>query len=264
MTVQSIEMCSTQPHQMAVSLKSRLEALLAPLSQLDQRLQQMIEVRRTLVGTAFEHFLLGGVVATQPPAAVIETDSPLAHLQRIFELSDFDVEVMLMAIAPELDRRYARIYSDLQLSANPRPTVGLALDLLCQSVGEKERMRDRFQDEAPLIRHRLLQLKSVHSNPVSADLTDSFVLNPSVSRHLLGQPMTPQLSSYCQLSWPKQTLQITNSPTLPELIRRLSSNDLPTQLALNFTGAGAKQQSAQMIAATVKRPASSQGSGFVM
>ncbi|MEL6553654.1 MAG: hypothetical protein AAFQ63_09385 [Cyanobacteria bacterium J06621_11] len=259
MITQSIGIRAAQHRRMTVSLKSRLEALLAPLARLDQRLQQTLEVRRTLLGTAFEGYLLGGAIPTQPPASVIKPESSLAHLQQIFELSDFDLEVVLMAIAPELDRRYARLYSDLQPTANRRPTVGLALDLLCQSVVEKEVMRDHFQKEAPLIRHGLLQLKPAYSKaahlaPEAISAEDSFVLNPSVSRHLLGQPMTPQLASHCQLSWPTETVQLTNSPVLLELLKRLSSEQVSAQLALNFTGAGAKSQSAQMIAATVNRP----------
>ncbi|MEL6940049.1 MAG: hypothetical protein AAFO84_12730 [Cyanobacteria bacterium J06598_1] len=236
------------------TLKSRLEALLAPLALLDKRLSQTLEVRNTLLGTAFEQFLLGSVVPTRPPASAIVPGSPLANLQQTFGLSDFDIEVVLMAIAPELDRRYERLYASLQSNGSYRPTVGLVLDLLCQSAAEKEKQRDRFDPTAPLRHHGLLQIKEHRIDSDCDNLTARLALNPTISRHLLGQPMTPQLSAYCQLSWPQETHHITNSPLLPDLLERLQQGQLPDAIALNFTGAGTKVQSANAIAATTQQP----------
>ncbi|MEM9153192.1 MAG: hypothetical protein AAGB19_22450, partial [Cyanobacteria bacterium P01_F01_bin.3] len=196
MTIQSIEIQLVQQNtghsQSSTSLKSRLKALLAPLQLLDRRLQQAIEVRQILLGTPFESYLLGSIAPGCSPAAAIDYSSPLAQLQRSFELSDFEIEVVLMAIAPELDRRYERLYARLQPNACRKPTKQLSLDVLCHSMAEKELARKTFSATAPLIRSGLFHLKD----------SGSFSLNPIVSRHLLGQPVSAQVSTYCQLSWP--------------------------------------------------------------
>lgn len=248
MTIQSIEIQLVQQNtghsQSSTSLKSRLKALLAPLQLLDRRLQQAIEVRQILLGTPFESYLLGSIAPGCSPAAAIDYSSPLAQLQRSFELSDFEIEVVLMAIAPELDRRYERLYARLQPNACRKPTKQLSLDVLCHSMAEKELARKTFSATAPLIRSGLIHLKA----------SGSFSLNPIVSRHLLGQPVSAQVSTYCQLSWPQSNGRITNSPLLTDVLKRISRSNLSTPLTLNFSGQGRKEASARALAAAINRP----------
>src|SRR6266545_3448125 len=54
-------------------------------------------------------------LAEEPPLLeVIGADAPLARLARAYELSAFDLDVILIALAPELDLRYERLYAFLQ------------------------------------------------------------------------------------------------------------------------------------------------------
>ena len=56
----------------------------------------------------------------------------LAWLADAYDLSDFDLHVVLLALAPEVDLRYERVYAFLQDDVSRRrPTVDLALNLLC-------------------------------------------------------------------------------------------------------------------------------------
>ncbi|MGD1866712.1 MAG: hypothetical protein ACFB0D_19345 [Phormidesmis sp.] len=250
MTMQSIEIQLVQQNteqvnsQQSVTPKSRLQDLLAPLHLLDKRLQQSIEVRQVLLGTSFESYLLGSTAPGCSPATAIAGNSPLAQLQQSFGLSDFEVEVVLMAIAPELDRRYERLYAQLQPNACRKPTPLLSLDVLCRSTTEKDMMRSAFTATAPLIRLGLIHLKA----------NGSFSLSSTISRHLLGQPMSPQVTAYCQLSRPKETGYVTNSPLLPDLLCRLREGSLPKALTLNFSGQGSKEAGARAIAAATKQP----------
>ena len=69
---------------------------------------------------------------------VSENDSALSWLIRSFGLSRFAADVILLALAPEIDLRYEKIYAYLQDDVTrKRPTVELALNLLCSSVDEK-------------------------------------------------------------------------------------------------------------------------------
>ena len=65
----------------------------------------------------------------------------------------------MIALAPELDLRYERLYAYLQDDVTrKRPSVDLALNLLCPSAAVKLARRVHFAPDAPLIRHNLLHL----------------------------------------------------------------------------------------------------------
>ncbi|WP_370941817.1 AAA family ATPase [Amycolatopsis sp. cg5] len=67
-------------------------------------------------------------------------------------LTDLELDVLLIALAPEADLRYERIYGYRQDDVTRRrPTVHLILELLGG-------VRALFGAEAPLLRHRLLEL----------------------------------------------------------------------------------------------------------
>ncbi|GJG89708.1 hypothetical protein tb265_48890 [Gemmatimonadetes bacterium T265] len=98
-------------------------------------------------------------------AAASEPDTPdadrptLGALAAAFGLAPFDVDVLVLALAPELDLRYERLYAYLQDDvARRRPTVDLALNLLCQNAAERLVHRGHFAPNAPLLRHRLLEV----------------------------------------------------------------------------------------------------------
>ena len=210
---------TTACHSQSTASESRnivgrgLNGLLAPLQQLDQRLQQTLEVADVLCGTAFQQYLLGGIVPTLSPADVMVESSLLAKLQANFGLSNFDVGVVVMAIAPELDRRYERLYSKLQSNSSRKPTIALALSVLCNSDCEKQVERERWATDSPL-RHLLqpVQANGPRNDQRNGQRQDSealeqqtLQLNSSVSRYLLNQrSLDPlkNLSTYCQLSWP--------------------------------------------------------------
>jgi AAA+ superfamily predicted ATPase len=85
--------------------------------------------------------------------------SGLAWARELFGLDDFDIEFLLIALAPEVDLRYERVYGFLQDDVTRRkPTVELALNLLCSSVGEKLARRARLAAGAPLLRSGVVHL----------------------------------------------------------------------------------------------------------
>jgi len=74
----------------------------------------------------------------EPFLAPAADGSRLARLRQVFDLSPFDVDVCLVALAPDLDLRYERLYAYLQDNmAKKRPTIDLALNLLCPSAADK-------------------------------------------------------------------------------------------------------------------------------
>lgn len=121
----------------------------------------------------------------------------LLDLESYFSLSDFDLDVLLICLAPALDLRYERLYGYLQDDVTrKRPSVNLALDLLCQPGPERLAKLSRFSPEAPLFRYRLLEKAASLSGDKSTVLSQTLTIDESVVAWLLGryQPHTELLA----------------------------------------------------------------------
>ncbi|HEY9605887.1 MAG TPA: ATP-binding protein [Allocoleopsis sp.] len=135
--------------------------------------------------------------------------SQIGWLQRSFELSPFDLDLILIALAPELDLRYERLYAYFQNDVTRKyPSVELALNLLSPSAAAKLVRRQHFAPNAPLIRQELLHLIP-DPNQVQPPLLAHYLkLDEQIVRLLLGQEgIDPRLASFCQLSQPVVSLK---------------------------------------------------------
>src|SRR5258706_3326532 len=105
----------------------------------------------------------------EPLAAQLTSAEPLVDLAaagprwqalgRAFALSPFEVDVVALALAPDVDLRYERIIGYLHDDATrPRPTVDLAPQLLCHSFDERVAARRVFAADAPLMRGGVMRL----------------------------------------------------------------------------------------------------------
>ena len=88
----------------------------------------------------------------------------LVRLAQRCGLEAVEKDILLIALAAELDARYETIYAYLQDDVTrARPEVALALTLLCDSFEERNAMRALFAPSAPILRMRLLELgESAH------------------------------------------------------------------------------------------------------
>ncbi|MGQ4723858.1 AAA family ATPase [Streptomyces tunisiensis] len=112
----------------------------------------------------------------QPPAG-----SVLDGLARRFGLSELDLDLLLVAMAPDLDARFERLYGYLNDDlTRRRPTVGLALEL-CGLSGTAP-ARFRLAPGAPLIEGGLVRVTEPERPPLSRVL----VVPDRVTGHLLG------------------------------------------------------------------------------
>src|SRR5574341_1269186 len=128
----------------------RWSQLLPALRRLDARLEHAVRQARAAYAQARagEHFRglyvsdddVDSLLARQPGEPLLHVghlsgdyeQGRLDVLRRAFGLSSFDIDVILLALAPELDRRYERLYGYLQDNVSlRRPTTDLALHLLC-------------------------------------------------------------------------------------------------------------------------------------
>ncbi len=142
--------------------------------------------------------------STDLPSSQITQNSRLGMLQEQFGLSMFDVDVLLIAIATELDRRYEKIYAYLQNDARCcRPSVDLALDLLSDNAAEKLQLRSHFTPTAPLLRHKLIQLVDPPQQHHPSPLAQELILDAAIVRYLLDEGgLAQDLHMSCSLTMP--------------------------------------------------------------
>ncbi|MFC4584950.1 AAA family ATPase [Sphaerisporangium corydalis] len=162
----------------------------------------------------------------------------LVVLARLFGLTRFDVDVIVICLAPEIDRRYERLYAHLQDDATLHtPTVELVLDLLYADLPTRIAARARFGAGAPLLRHRLVTLTGDASRPAGPLLTRSVALDPRIARFLLeDDEPEPLLRPYARLVEPVTPL---DRLVLPAGLRsRLAglAGHLDCDLVLHFHG----------------------------
>ncbi|MBD2021386.1 hypothetical protein H6F43_14490, partial [Leptolyngbya sp. FACHB-36] len=121
------------------------------------------------------------------------------------QLTPFERTLVLLALAPEINRRYGRLYNYLQnieqSNAPGLPTVDLILRLCCRTEVEWRSARQCFTT-SPLIHHHLLELPSTQQESL---LTRPVKLCDALVTYLLSeQPAASRLdtllpSSLCLL-----------------------------------------------------------------
>lgn len=106
--------------------------------------------------------LLGPSAGSHPSAFPdLETapDGPLERLAERLGLTELDTRILLIALAPDLDRSYEQLYGYLNDDVSRRrATVGLALDL-CGLPAHLAPARARFRPSAPLSALGLLSIE---------------------------------------------------------------------------------------------------------
>jgi AAA+ superfamily predicted ATPase len=260
----------------APPLKSDLQELQQALKRLDGRLacaviaaEQVYEVSPgsdPYRGLYISPDEIARLLACHPNELKLMTSDGMDHklfpengrwfwLRDTFGLSDLDVEVILIALASEIDLRYERLYAYLQDDVTrKRPTIDLCLNLLCDSADSKTSSQARFAPDAPLIRNSLLQLIPDPNQVEPPAFAYYLKLDNQIVRFLLGQDgLDPGLSSFCRLSYPTADLDTMfvaedMKSALLTLVARSIEAEEP--LTLNFHGArGAeKRQAAEALA----------------
>ena len=128
----------------------------------------------------------------------------LVDLVEVFDLSRFELEALLICLAPSLDLRYERFYGYLQDDVTrKRPSVNLALNLLCPDGAGRLQALTQFTDQAPLFFHDLLTRIAETGQPL---LNHTLAVDDTVVSWLLGdyQPQAA-LGASVSLAQPAET-----------------------------------------------------------
>lgn len=266
--------------------KDPAEGLLPALERLDQLLRRAIEITEADIGAENRADSFRGLYITQddverslagspgedilfdPKAGGgglqpfdIEDDTRIVVVARAFALTPFDVNVLLLALAPEIDLKYEQVYAFLQDNVTrTRPTVELALNLLSRSVNQKIRRLERFRSAGPLVRHRIIELVA-DAAPVQPPLLAHFLrVDPQVSAFLLGlDGLDRRLADFAEPSDPITYLEElpVDRPTIEELARlhgQALETGRPLRLYLRGPPGNGRKAVAEALAAEAGMP----------
>lgn len=191
----------------------------------------------------------------QPHSVASDKAGPLMWLIHEYSLSSFDIDVLMIALAPELDLRYERLYAYLQDDVNrKRPSVDLALNLLSATPEARLIHRSYFGPEAPLIKHGLLQLIPEPSQTLPSLLSHFLKVDEQVVHLLLEQPgVGTQFVGARFISPPtNDNMELVN--VLTTLVRQSRPVSDPLRLFFHGPRGAGKLQAAQALAASVCKP----------
>jgi len=167
----------------------------------------------------------------------------LLHLQRVFGLDDFEMDTLLLCVAPALDLRYEQLFSYLQNDVNrKRPSVNLALQLLGGTGLQRLQKLSCFAVDAPLLRHRLLEYSADPSNPNPPLLAQTLSVDRTIVNWLLGdyhpaielgihaQLVAPVAGGEEELLAPEVKKTLMQAYHLPQALVLFSGPDVTAQM----------------------------------
>jgi winged helix domain-containing protein/ATPase family protein associated with various cellular activities (AAA) len=180
----------------------------------------------------------------------------IEQLRRRWGFTDFDTAALLLALAPEIDLRYERIYGYLQDDVTKRkPSVDLALSLFCENQDERILQRQRFAPEAPLLASGWLRLLSDSAHPESSLLSQYLRLEERAVRAMLGDDgIDSQLSDFCERICPAPTSVFVNDTSLRSrltlFVNQSGERGQPVRLLFSGPATTAKGTAAEVLAAS--------------
>jgi DNA polymerase III delta prime subunit len=182
-----------------------------------------------------------------------------SDLIRTFQLSPDEVDILLIALAPEIDPRYERLFAYLQDDVTRRrPSVDLVLNLLTDSFAAKLQKRRLLTDDGRLISYRLLTRYSDNASREPSLLGQYLRPAARVVEHLLNQPgLDEQLAGCAVLSFPVEPVSWLPEDLVKNLTQAVSSNptgNLPPLFAFEGGYGVGKQAAAEHLAQTLDQP----------
>jgi AAA+ superfamily predicted ATPase len=134
----------------------------------------------------------------------------LPYLSAVFGLSAIEVDVLVLALAPEFDLRYQKLYAYLQDDVSRRrPSVDMALRLLCFSPNERAIARERFAESSPLVSQGLLALHEDASERPAPLINRCLKVDDRIVEFLRGSDRFDQrlTNEMARRVWPQEDIQ---------------------------------------------------------
>lgn len=141
-----------------------------------QKIRNQLEILQNEINTRVNTTIERGVFLALP------------KLASLFGLSPFELQTVIICLAPELHRKYDKLYAYLQDDiTRKKPSVDLVLDLLCETEVDRWRARTIFSGHASLFRAGILHMTDDPQSPSgSSGLARFLKLDPRILNFLLG------------------------------------------------------------------------------
>lgn len=264
----------------SISGKKALEDLLPALRRLDQLLEAAVKVAQKIYGPEAASDSYRGLYINRQQAENLLKREPglptlysvrqkseknnskttrntsrLAWLSQTFGLSFFEMDIILIALASEIDLRYENLYAYLQNDVTrKRPTVDLALNLLCKSPDEKLARRIHLDSDAPLVKQGIIHLITDPNHLQPPLLAHYLKLDEQILRFLLGQDgLDPRLAECCEIlepavSFENLTLEDGLKKSLPAAVFQARQERYPLRFYFQGPHGVGKHQVAKALA----------------
>lgn len=189
--------------------------------------------------------------------AEVGAEPGLLKLARLFGLTPFERDILLLALAPELDLRFEKIFAYIQDDVTKkRPTVNLALALFCEQPDQRAAARRAFAPDASLVQHRLIQIfeDGQRQSPL---LARYIKLDDRIIAILLDQPaIDPLLMSIARLGTPTRPLKslVLADDLRSQLQRAVAEHRDGLILALQGTYGSGRRTIAESLCAHLQIP----------
>lgn len=130
---------------------------------------------------------------------------PLCHITRLFNLTPFEEQCLVICFGIELDCKYEKCYAFLQDDVTrKKPSIGLIVRLLCSSKEEKLKAFTAFMPEAALPKYLIHILENPSDNPTPL-VSKPLKLDDRIVNFLLEDTYTDlHIEPFTRLVYPKE------------------------------------------------------------
>jgi hypothetical protein len=180
--------------------------------------------------------------------AEADADLPFLHLTRSFELSLIDSYILLLSLAPELDRRYERLYAFLQDDVSQRrPTVNLVMNILGTDTVERYAVWERLGPNMPLRTHHLIECSTDPGRSDAVFLSNYIKVDNRVVSYLLGD-LQPDARLKTAVELNPALVSLATSERLAAILAPLEGENAPIVYLHGVEGAGQHEAAAAFCA----------------
>jgi ATPase family associated with various cellular activities (AAA) len=139
----------------------------------------------------------------------------LRQLSGLFRLTPFEQDCVLACLAPEVNRKYEKIYAYLQDDiTRKKPSIDLLLNLLCETDEEKFSARLAFSPTGSLLKFRLLQMTDSPNDNHEPLISRFLKLDDRIANYILGvSQLDVRLASMTRANEETDELEPSSVPT---------------------------------------------------
>ena len=144
----------------------------------------------------------------------------LDYVCKKFSLSEFEKNVLLVCIAPQIDLKFEKLYVYLQNDVTKKnPTINFVLELLCDSMSSKLLARKSFLDNMSLVKYDLINIVQEEKN--HSLLSSSLMPDTSIVNFLLEiEKFDSSMENYVDAIFPNNNTFTGTFPKLHEEARQ--------------------------------------------